>query len=88
MSEDTRTIIASVRKNSQESIQISHEIHMKTPLVSIRSFRGESFTGKGISLRPDVFAEVLPEITKAIKSLCEELVAGNIEMLGKVDKIT
>ena len=80
MSEDTRKIIASVRKNSLESVQISHEIHMKTPLVSVRSFRGKNFTGKGISLQPDVFAEVLPEIAKAIQSLCLELATGNTEV--------
>lgn len=76
MSAENRTTIFRSKKNRFEHVEVSHEIHIKTPLVSVRSYRGENFTGKGISLQPELFELLLPEITKAIQSLRLELAAN------------
>ncbi len=39
---------------------------MNSPIVSIRSYRGDKFSGKGISVHPALMLELLPEIEKAV----------------------
>lgn len=68
-----RTIIFKTKANRFETVEVSHEVYLKTPLVSVRRYRGDNFTGKGISLQPDHFEKLLPEIVKAIQSLRLEL---------------
>jgi hypothetical protein len=54
------------KKNSNETVRLEYEVYMESPIVSIRSYRGNTFTGKGISLHPALMLELLPEIEKAV----------------------
>jgi hypothetical protein len=53
-------------KNLTETVRLEYEVYMESPIVSIRSYRGDKFTGKGISLHPALMLELLPEIEKAV----------------------
>lgn len=68
-----RIIIFRTKANRFETVEVSHEVYLNTPIVSVRRYRGDKFTGKGISLQPDHFEQILPEIVKAILSLRLEL---------------
>lgn len=68
MSSTERVIIFRTKANRFEDVEVSHETYKGTTVVSVRRYRGENFTGKGVSLRPELFEQLLPEIVKAIQS--------------------
>ena len=61
-------------KNTNETVRIEYEIYLGSPIVSIRAYRGDKFTGKGISLNPALMLEILPEVAKAVHGFKTELV--------------
>jgi len=80
MSNEDRTTTFSVKKNRFESVKVSYEVCHKTPVVSIRSHRGDSFTGKGLSMRLELWDQVLPELVNAIKSFRQELASNGTDV--------
>jgi hypothetical protein len=62
------------KKNRFENIHVAYELFHDTPVVSVRSFRGDNFTGKGISLQPELWLKLQPEINRAIDAFRAELV--------------
>ena len=74
MSNDDRVTTFSAKKNRFENIHVSYELCHNTPVVSVRSFRGDKFTGKGLSLQPELWELLHGEVEKAIRTLRQKLV--------------
>jgi hypothetical protein len=62
----SRATTYQAQKNSNETVRIEYEVYLGSPIVSIRSYRGDKFTGKGISLEPSLMLSILPEVEKAV----------------------
>jgi len=69
MSNEDRVTTFCIKKNRFENIHISFEVAYSTPVVSVRSFRGDKFTGKGLSLQPELWEILVIEIMKAVHGL-------------------
>lgn len=68
-----RVTTFSMKKNRYLTTHVSHEVAFKTPVVSVRCFRGEKFTGLGVSIQPEQWDILLPEIAKAVHALRTKL---------------
>ena len=67
------TVVATVPKNAREELRVTVGEYQGIPLVDVRVWAlpavpgGEgAATKKGLSLRPDTWRELLPEIAKAL----------------------
>jgi hypothetical protein len=78
MSNEDRVTTYSVKKNRFENVHVSYEMSFNTPVVSVRSFRGDKFTGKGLSLQPELWEQLLKEIPKAIHALRTKLASEDV----------
>ena len=66
-------VVATIPKNAREELRVSLTEYQGIPLVDVRAWAlpavpgGEgAATKKGLSLRPDTWRELLPEIAKAL----------------------
>jgi hypothetical protein len=67
-------VLAEVRKNSFEVVQVRRAVYRRVPLLDVRVWRVSAVPGdsgrptrKGIALRPETWAEVLPALAKAVE---------------------
>ena len=80
------TVVATVPKNAREELRVTVGEYNDIPLVDVRVWALPAVPGgdgaatkKGLSLRPDTWRELLPEIAKALAGGGAELVPDEPE---------